>query len=648
VRSVVLAPGRYSVGEGTFLGLKSVEGAGEGVTILEGPVEGLGSGARLSRLTVCGGAVGIRLDGPASPCIEQVTVEGAEGAGIDCSGGAAPVILRSTLQGNGGPGLRSSGPGGPSLIDCVIRGNRGRGVVAEGEAARAVLRRSTVAGNSGEVLVGAGALVTLTSCIVWDNSSEALVARDGGQILATYSCTEGRLWAGTGNLNVDPRFCGWTRGQIFIDGDARPGGNGSAARPFATLDAALDPGDFSVALTAGSPCIGTGVNGENMGADLAPCGGPGNPRRIVHLAAGRHSGPSVPLTFGVSLRGAGRDATSIEVSLPILGLRTGSTLEDLAVVAGGEAEPGLDGVVIGPGEAPRMRRCRVQGMDGAGIRCEPGSRPSIEACWIESCQVGIACDRASPTIVSSVLTDNRGRGLWADAGHVYAGATPTLLHSTIAGSQEPVAALSRALCTLRHCLLVGRPVTGDPAGTADVLATRSLIWLPDPAELWPGEGNLNADPLFAGPNDFCLLPGSPAIDAAPLDPAVLVDIDGRPRPCAAGTLVDLGAYEMGCEPPPPPAPRFVRGDCNADGSPADLADATFLLAFSFLGGRAPICAAACDLNSDGELAGVADAVFGLSWRFLGGPAPPAPFPACGVDPAPGGALGCAIPPVCSG
>ena len=54
--------------------------------------------------------------------------------------------------------------------------------------------------------------------------------------------------------------------------------------------------------------------------------------------------------------------------------------------------------------------------------------------------------------------------------------------------------------------------------------------------------NQSGNPLFAGPSDFHLLPGSPAIDAGVNDPADgPTDLDGHAR--IQGTAPDLGAYE---------------------------------------------------------------------------------------------------------
>ncbi len=57
---------------------------------------------------------------------------------------------------------------------------------------------------------------------------------------------------------------------------------------------------------------------------------------------------------------------------------------------------------------------------------------------------------------------------------------------------------------------------------------------------WPGEGNIDADPLFVGGDDFHLRTGSPCIDAG-ADAGVYTDTDGDVRPYGAG--FDMGADE---------------------------------------------------------------------------------------------------------
>jgi len=117
---------------------------------------------------------------------------------------------------------------------------------------------------------------------------------------------------------------------------------------------------------------------------------------------------------------------------------------------------------------------------------------------------------------------------------------------------------------------------------------------------WPGEGNLDADPLFmdAGSGDFHLTLGSPCVDAGsdPLVPAgITTDLDGSPR-IVDGNLdgiltVDMGAYEL-------QGSGLLAGDFDGDGD-VDLDDfGVFEGCFS---GRLAVVSgdcARCDVNQD--------------------------------------------------
>lgn len=73
----------------------------------------------------------------------------------------------------------------------------------------------------------------------------------------------------------------------------------------------------------------------------------------------------------------------------------------------------------------------------------------------------------------------------------------------------------------------------------------------NPGQPWPGEGNIDADPVFVeddcGISGFALGQNSPCIDAAITAGAPAVDICGISRPQDMGgpseTLTDMGAYE---------------------------------------------------------------------------------------------------------
>ncbi|MCZ6795216.1 MAG: hypothetical protein O7J95_16550, partial [Planctomycetota bacterium] len=158
--------------------------------------------------------------------------------------------------------------------------------------------------------------------------------------------------------------------------------------------------------------------------------------------------------------------------------------------------------------------------------------------------------------------------------------------------------------------------------------------------VWPGEGNLNHEPLFVGEGDYHLQPLSAAIDDGTSEGAPKRDIEGNERPCWNG--IDMGAYEYCGEVPPlPPAPRFLRGDCNDDGN-LTISDAVCTLSWLFRGEAEPNCLAATNADGVGAV-NITDPIYLLTHLFLGGPPPVAPFPDCGAGPT-ADPLGCETPP----
>ena len=90
------------------------------------------------------------------------------------------------------------------------------------------------------------------------------------------------------------------------------------------------------------------------------------------------------------------------------------------------------------------------------------------------------------------------------------------------------------------------------------------------------------------------------------------------------------------------APRFIRGDANADGE-TDISDVVAILGTLFLGFRKPPCRDALDVDDDGSL-DVSDPIFLLTFLFNHGAQPPLPGPyRPGIDPTPDN-LSCESPP----
>jgi hypothetical protein len=90
-------------------------------------------------------------------------------------------------------------------------------------------------------------------------------------------------------------------------------------------------------------------------------------------------------------------------------------------------------------------------------------------------------------------------------------------------------------------------------------------------------------------------------------------------------------------------PRFLRGDCDADGR-VGITDAVCALDWLFRGGSPPGCIAVANSDGTGEV-GITDPIYLLTHLFLGGTAPPAPYPECGTSAIESDrALGCERPP----
>ena len=146
--------------------------------------------------------------------------------------------------------------------------------------------------------------------------------------------------------------------------------------------------------------------------------------------------------------------------------------------------------------------------------------------------------------------------------------------------------------------------------------------------------------FIVDPGDYRLSPGSPCIDAGVSEfiprewsrdllhlrvEAPVIDLEGNARPC--GAEVDMGAFEFCGK----PTARFLRGDCNADGT-VDISDPLANLNFQFVGDFDPPCRDALDFDDSGII-DVTDPISSLTHQFVGGPPPAAPGKEiCGVDP----------------
>lgn len=607
-----------------------------------------------------GGGVAIHAD--SSPTFVNCRIDVNSTSAASPSGGGGvlaavnsvtPRFERCVFSGNttaGSGGALRTNTSEVRLEDCIFVGNTANegGAVSSTWFPAPTLVRCTIIDNAADSRAGgiradhagiagilaSDATLSLTSCIVWGNRGEALLALDGANPVVNYSCIEGG-WPGFDNIDENPLFC-WSEPDVLVGSQSE-------------LETALRT--YRTSLAPESPCLEAGEDGENMGAYAEICSEPQPVQRTVNLSPGTYAVNGLRLPAGTSLQGAGAAETIVRGT--IVGLETGSFLSRLTVTGGTSG-----GVVVGRGEAPEIRECTITGNtgnSGGGVHCEADSSPTFTACRIignEASRGGaVYCAPGStPTFINSVISRNSAvgsLGFSAVGGGIYclSRVTLTVLNCTLSANSAQTTGGAIALKAQTSSATVTNSILWenqggsiDVASDAGIVVRYSCI---DSDSVWPGEGNVNADPLFAE-DTFHLQAGSPAIDAGTPDDAPLTDLEGNRRPCGGG--VDMGAYESDCVMETPKA-LFVRGDCNADGSIASVTDALVLLSFNFSGAQPPACLAACDVNGDGATGGVTDAVYLLSFSFSGGPPPVPPFPDCGEGLLDGDeTLGCGSPP----
>ncbi|MCH7871670.1 MAG: hypothetical protein IID33_08200 [Planctomycetes bacterium] len=174
--------------------------------------------------------------------------------------------------------------------------------------------------------------------------------------------------------------------------------------------------------------------------------------------------------------------------------------------------------------------------------------------------------------------------------------SPTMINCTFSGNAAPVGGGiynvgAGSNPTITNCILW----SDGPEEIVDVDGAQTTVRFSDVQGGWPGQGNIDANPLFGDPAGR-LAPGSPCIDTG--DPAMQPpggrDLDGNMRVWNA--RVDMGAYEFGLHP---------FGDINCDGAIDALDIEPFLVALfepQSYAGQYPDCDInLADINVDGSI-----------------------------------------------
>jgi len=166
-------------------------------------------------------------------------------------------------------------------------------------------------------------------------------------------------------------------------------------------------------------------------------------------------------------------------------------------------------------------------------------------------------ESATVRILDNLVSGQTGS---LDSGAIVTGGTGTLdasvVNNTVVGNNIGIAMNATPSATLTglvaNNIASGNTEAGiaiNSAFAASVPNRSNLIFGNGSNSFTPGSGTITLDPLYVGPNDYHLQPGSPAIDAGddgsvPAD--LITDLDGNPR--IQGAHVDIGAYETAPEP----------------------------------------------------------------------------------------------------
>jgi len=190
--------------------------------------------------------------------------------------------------------------------------------------------------------------------------------------------------------------------------------------------------------------------------------------------------------------------------------------------------------------SPTLIKCAITNNTatwiGGGVYCKSFSSPMLTNCTITNNFTwmfggGISCQNSSsPTLINCTIADNTAYDIIGDfgaGGGIYC-----------SNESSPM---------LTNCVL-----WGDSPNEIDVSDSTPEITWSNIEGGWPGEGNIDADPLFidAGSGDYHLSASSPCIDTGRNKAALSIpsDFDGNIRiwdgDNIPGAIVDMGAYEF--------------------------------------------------------------------------------------------------------
>lgn len=218
--------------------------------------------------------------------------------------------------------------------------------------------------------------------------------------------------------------------------------------------------------------------------------------------------------------------------------------------------------------SPSIRNCMFinnRASWGAALSNLDFSSPVVSNCLFTNniADGGGAVDnyRSSPHFINCTFSKNEAHGIEGNGG-------------AIRNNQNSNA-------TVVGCVLWGNiaGIAGNEIWNIDSTCSTSYSCVQGPT-VFEGEGNINANPVFADPaGDYQLSCSSPCIDAGAALEETGRDLLGYPR--LVGLAVDMGAYEYAPDPFTPPVGTIT---INNGAATANVPEVTLSLAWTDCGG----------------------------------------------------------------
>ena len=535
-----------------------------------------------------------------SPTITDNTISGNLEGGICCFG-CSPTITNNTISDNSVSDTYSGGiycgeGSSPTITGNIISGNLAPGIYCVGSSP--TITDNTISGNSFTAPYAGGGIYCL-------DSSPAITKN----IIRENSVTDpsrgmsvgGGIYCGGGS---SPTITGNTIGQNSVDGFGGGIYCGYGSSPTITDNTISEnsvtgtygdgggiycSNDCSVTITNNT------IRGNSVG-DTIYCDGGGiycSPSCAAAITDNTISGNSAFAGGGIYCEWQSSPAVAI----------TNNTISENSSQYGG-------GIVCGTESSPAITNnaiARNSAFRGGGIDCWNQSVPTITdntisensatsgggiSCWFSDSAItnnaisansadgdggGVCCVGSSPTITNNTMSGNLADG--NGGGVCCHGSRPTITNNTISGNSADDEG-GGIYCSESEPTIVNSVLWGnlpqevecdwedDPStltiSYSDVQGGQEAIVTNDNATVNWGEGNIDADPLFAGAGNFHLRANSPCINAG--DNAAIqgvdTDMDGEPR--IAGGRVDMGADEYHSGEPETPGHTYTASDANGD------------------------------------------------------------------------------------